>query len=242
VGTALVRVDGVGEGVHRLRIARIPLHCDLDLVAGALAGEIHDRAVDRVLRAVDVLDIVDQTARIVERAVLDLMRRSGFGDFFFCGFRGFGGVADDFVDDLFPGDPFVGQVDGQTLVEERHLLQPAGHRFEVVVRRLENAWVRPESDRRAGLLGLVALLEGARHRTVVGLIPLRAVARDLHLETNGQCVDHRDAHPVQTTGHRVGAVVAAELAAGVQLGHHDVDGRDSGGVRGHRMPRPLSVT
>ena len=39
---------------------------------------------------------------------------------------------------------------------------------------------------------------------------------------------------MQTTGHRVGAVVAAELAAGVQLGHHDVDGGDAGGVHGHR--------
>ena len=85
-------------------------------------------AVDRVLGAVDVLDEIDQAARVVERTAFDLMRRSGFGDFFFRGFWGFGGVADDFVDYLFPGDPFVGQVDGQTLVQERHLLQPAGRR------------------------------------------------------------------------------------------------------------------
>ena len=39
VGAALVGVDGVGEGVHRLRIAGVPLHRDLDLMAGALAGE-----------------------------------------------------------------------------------------------------------------------------------------------------------------------------------------------------------
>ncbi len=42
VGAALVGVDGVGEGVHRLGVAGVPLHRDLDLVAGALAVEVDD--------------------------------------------------------------------------------------------------------------------------------------------------------------------------------------------------------
>ncbi len=75
VGTALVRVDGVGEGVHRLRVAAVPLHRDLDLVAGTLAGEVDDAGVDRILGPVDVLDEIDQAARVVEGAVLDLVRR-----------------------------------------------------------------------------------------------------------------------------------------------------------------------
>ena len=39
---------------------------------------------------------------------------------------------------------------------------------------------------------------------------------------------------MQSTRHRVGTVVAAELAAGVQLRHHHVDGGDAGGVHRHR--------
>jgi len=33
VSAALVGVDRVGEGVHRLGVAGVPLHCDLDLMA-----------------------------------------------------------------------------------------------------------------------------------------------------------------------------------------------------------------
>ena len=77
-----------------------------------------------------------------------------------------------------------------------------------------------------------ALLQGAGHRTVVVLEPLVAVAQDGGLEPGRQRVDHRDADAVQTTADVVAAVLAAELAAGVQLRHDDVDGRDAGGVHG----------
>ena len=100
MGAALVGVDGVGEGVHRLRISAVPLHRDFDLVAGALAVEVDDALLDRALGAVDVLDEVDQAAGVVERAVLDLVRCHRFGRLFFGGLGRFGGVADDFVDDL----------------------------------------------------------------------------------------------------------------------------------------------
>ena len=49
VGAALMGVDGVGEGVYRLRIARVPLHRDLDLVAVALARRSRRCSVDRRL-------------------------------------------------------------------------------------------------------------------------------------------------------------------------------------------------
>src|SRR5581483_11712331 len=39
---------------------------------------------------------------------------------------------------------------------------------------------------------------------------------------------------VQTTADVVAAVLPAEFAAGVQLGHHHVDGRGAGGVHGDR--------
>ena len=76
VGAALMGVDGVGEGVHRLRVAAVPLHRDFDLVTVTLAVEIDDALLDRALGAVDVLDEVHQTAGVVEGAVLDLLRRS----------------------------------------------------------------------------------------------------------------------------------------------------------------------
>src|SRR5699024_8008958 len=43
-----------------------------------------------------------------------------------------------------------------------------------------------------------------------------AAAVHLHIQTFGQGIHHRGAHPVQPSGGGVGAV--AELAAGVQLG------------------------
>ncbi len=61
-----------------------------------------------------------------------------------------------------------------------------------------------------------------------------AVAGDIDLEPLRQRVDHRDTDTVQSAADRVAAVLAAELAAGVQLRHHDIDGRDAGGVHGDR--------
>ena len=54
----------------------------------------------------------------------------------------------------------------------------------------------------------------------------RAAAVDLDVEAGGQGVDHGGADAVQTAGGRVRA--AAELAAGVQLGHDDLDAGQAG--------------
>ena len=70
--------------------------------------------------------------------------------------------------------------------------------------------VGPTSSQRAGL------------GQVVALVPLGAVAPDLHVEPRGQRVDDGDADAVQTAGDAV--ALAVELAAGVQDGHDDLDG------------------
>ena len=57
-----------------------------------------------------------------------------------------------------------------------------------------------------------------------------AVAGDVHLEPGGQRVHHRDADAVQAATDVVATVLAAELAARVQLGHHDVDRGRAAGV------------
>ena len=145
VRAALMGVDGVGEGVHRLGIAGVPLHRDLDLVAGALAVEVDDALLDRRLGAVDVLDVVDQPAGVVEGAVLDLVRGLGLGLLLVGGLRRLRGVADDVVDHLLGGDALVDEVDGQALVEERHLLQSPGHGLEVVDGGLEDVRDRPRT-------------------------------------------------------------------------------------------------
>lgn len=103
--------------------------------------------MNRVLGAVDVFHEVHQATRIVKGAALNFVRCSGFGCAFTCRLRRLGDVADHFVDDLVLGHPLVGQVDGQPLAEERHLLQPAGDGFEVVFRGFENSGVGPEPHR-----------------------------------------------------------------------------------------------
>src|SRR5690606_32677137 len=56
----------------------------------------------------------------------------------------------------------------------------------------------------------------------VGLPPDVALAADLDLHADGEGVDHGGADAVQTAGDGVAA--AAELAAGVQHGEHQLDG------------------
>ena len=79
-------------------------------------------------------------------------------------------------------------------------------------------------DLGAVLLGGRALEEvGLRDAAVVLLRPDEAVGLDLDLDLARQRVDDGDADAVQTAGDRVAA--AAELAAGVQDGEDDLDGR-----------------
>ena len=87
--------------------------------------------------------------------------------------------------------------------------------------------------------GRLTLFEGAGHRVVVELRPLVPVAGDIDLQPGRQRVDHRHTDAVQATADVVAAVLAAELAAGVQLGHDHVDGRGASCV--HRDRNSASV-
>ena len=73
VGAALVGVDGVGEGVHRLGEARCstasrPRGSCGPRPLGRLGLEADDRRVGLVLAPVEVLDVVDQAAVVLEDA------------------------------------------------------------------------------------------------------------------------------------------------------------------------------
>lgn len=148
-----------------------------------------------------------------------------------------GGIAHHLVDHIGLGDPLVGQGDGQSLVQERHLLQATRDRLEVVDGGLEDVRIRPEPDGGTGALGGVTLEELARLGILVFLGPVEAVHVDVRLEAGRQRVHHRDADAVQTTGHRVG--IGVELAARVQLGHDHLDGRHP--LRVHRDRNTAAV-
>ena len=70
VRAALVRVDVVRERVDRLDVLRVPLHRHLDLALLALALEVDDVLVDRILVLVDVGTELADPALVVE---LDLL-------------------------------------------------------------------------------------------------------------------------------------------------------------------------
>ena len=246
VRAALMGVDGVGEGVHRLLVTRVPLHGDLDLVVRTLGVEAHDGRVDGGLSLVQVVDVVHQAVRVVvDDLFLTLLRRlrslaggclglldiavveGGTVD-------GRGGVArfgQRLQLELGVADPLILEGDGQALVEERHLLQAARDRVVVEGNGLEDLGVRPEPDRRAGAAGVTAFDQLLRDGVVEVLDPVLAVALDVGLDAGRQGVDHGDTHAVQAAGDRVG--IRVELAAGVQLGHDDLDGRRTGGVHLH---------
>src|SRR3954466_12856559 len=141
-------------------------------------------------------------------------------------------VADEVLDaalvpelDAVAAAALVRQRDPQAARQERRLAQALLEDREVERERLEDVVVRQEGDRRAGLVGGLALLQVvARDPAVVLLDPDVAVAADLGAHRLAQRVDDRHADAVQAAGDLVAAAVA-ELAAGVQHGHHDLDGR-----------------
>ena len=59
----------------------------------------------------------------------------------------------------------------------------------------------------------------------VCLGPVESLSAHFDVDAGRQRVHHGDAHAVQTAGHCITA--AAELAAGVQLGHHGLDAGDA---------------
>ena len=136
------------------------------------------------------------------------------------------------------GDPFleleaVGAVGAMVLHldrdagdEERQLAHAAHER--VVLELLggdEDLRVRMEGDLRAGALRLADDLDGLRDFAAAELHLVDfAFAADFRDEAVGEGVDALRADAVQAAGHLVGALV--ELAAGVEIGEHQLERRD----------------
>ncbi|RPK46181.1 hypothetical protein EES39_13935 [Streptomyces sp. ADI92-24] len=214
VGTALVRVDRVREGVHAVGELGVPLHRDFhrQQARGVLRLQRDDRRVDGfALAHVQVLHEVDDAA-LVEVLHRPRRRLGPVGVRVVGAHRGLRGFT------------LVGQRQGQALVEEGHLLEAARQRLEGVLGGLEDVAVGPERQRGAGLGGLLVLLErGGRHALLVLLAPAVPAVAHLRLHPCRQGVDHGHAHAVQTAGDGVAA--AAELAARVQHRQYDLQGR-----------------
>ena len=114
--------------------------------------------------------------------------------------------------------------DAQAAVQERQLPEPLGQHVEAEVDGFEHRRIRLEGDARTPFLGGARFLERRQGlAALVGLLVHLAVALDLDLEVLRQGIDHRQPDAVQSARDLVGALV--ELAAGVQLGEHDLRGR-----------------
>ena len=207
VGATLGRVDRVGEGVDRLGEAGAPLHSDLCLQALGivLRGKLDDRGVAHALGGVEMSDEVGDAALVVV---------GDFGD-------ALGFLAAELLDQA-RAPALVDEGDGEAAVEERHLLESAREGRRVVPGRLEDVRVRPEGDRGAVLVGLVAPLQwGHRDAVLIALSPDVAVALHLDLEPSRQRVDDGDADAMEAAGH--GVATASELAAGVKDGEDNLE-------------------
>ena len=189
--------DAVGEAVEPVGlVALVPLEGQLDLGVVGLVVEVADPGEQRGLGGVDVLDEVDDAARVL--------------------------VGDGLV--VVVG-PLVLESDLQGLVEEGHHLEALEHGAGHELGGLEEAPVRPEGDGGARAaagcvaddleLGLLGAAFGE-----LDLVAL-AVAVDLDHDLLRHGVDHGHAHAVEAAGHLV--AVAAEFAAAAQLGERDLD-------------------
>jgi hypothetical protein len=197
VGAALVGVDVVRERVDGVDVGGVPLHRHLDVAVLALTLEEDDVLVDGVLRVVDVGDEVADPALGVELVALLALA-------------------------------LVEEDDPKAAREERGLAQALHERLQREVDLLEDLGVGQERDRRAGvaLVGLAGDLDVGQRDAALELLAVDvAVALHLRDEPLRQRVHDRDADPVQAAGDLV--AVAAELAAGVELGQDDRQRREA---------------
>ena len=117
----------------------------------------------------------------------------------------------------------VDELDLDAVVQERELADALGEDLVVVLDAVERLERRHEVHFGAAAIGRADDGE-RRHRHAVPEFHLvhLAVAPDLELQPVGQRVDHRHADAVQAARHLVAVLV--ELAARVQLRHHDLGG------------------
>ena len=194
VAATLVRIDRVGEGEDRRLVRHVPLQRNVDLDAVLLVAGADDHDTG----------MDDFLAVVHERDVL--------GNAAFVLPRLVRAVA-----------ALVDEAQRKHRREERHLAHAARERVAVVANVLEDLAVGQERDRGAArAVPRLALRERVLGIALgVVLAEDEAVAADFDVQLLGERVDDGHTDAMETTGDLVAA--AAELAAGVQLGEHDLD-------------------
>ena len=196
MGTALGRVDVVGEGEDRLVVGRVPLQRHLDRTIVSLVLEEDDAGMDGVLLAVDVGDEVADAALVVEDDALAL-----------------GALVVQFDAQAFGEEGRLAQALRQDPVVVVDVLEDVGVGHE----GHRGACGGP-------LLELLVLLEpGDRDAALIALAPVVPLDVDVELEPLREGVDDRDADAVQAARDLVAG--PAELAAGVKHGKHHLGRR-----------------
>ena len=111
MGSTLRGVDGVSEGVDGLCVGHIPLQCEFDTHAlvFCFSADIDHRGVRYTFTRIDVTNKVGDAAFVV---VTDGAHALVFIDDAFCVFA-----------NRRSSHSLIGELDGQALVQERHLLE-----------------------------------------------------------------------------------------------------------------------
>ena len=208
VRAALVRVDVVDERQDVLLVARVVTHRQLHGHVGVLVLDVDLAVEERLARLVEIGHELGQAAlRVVRLGAQRLVVLA-----------------------------LVGEGDRDALVEVRQFTHARGQRVEAVDAVEEDARVRLEADRRAGLLALGHVADAGqlldRVALLEGHLEDAPVAAHLDVEAVRERVDATHADAVEAARHLVGVLV--ELAACVQDRHHHLDGGLAlGGVHGH---------
>ena len=111
--------------------------------------------------------------------------------------------------------------DANAFIEKSLFAQAFGQFVETELDRVEDLRVRFKSDLGAPLFCLARLLQIAGPDATFELLLVGlTVPPDFDVERLGKKIDHGNADAVQAAGNLVS--VRIELAAGMQLGHHDL--------------------
>ena len=198
VHTALRRAHVVGEGQQKFVVAVVILHGDLGGSVALAAAHI-----DNVLAQWRLVPVAPDS-KLPDAAL----------------------VAHGLADLLFIV-PVVGDGDGQTRIQEGFLPHPLVEDFVVIDKTVEHLRVGLEGDLRAGLVGLANDAHFLRD-IATGKFHFvdAAVFVNPHPQPLAQSVDDGRAHAVQAAGDLITA--AAELAAGMEHGIHDLQSRAPG--------------
>ena len=169
---ALGRIDVVGKRAHIFRVARVPLHRDLDLADLVGCLEVDGAGVERLFAVVDVLDEVDDASLVLEHLFFGLV------------------------------SALVAKRDLEVLVEKRRLTEVVDERIPVELDRREDFRIGPKRDGGARRLRLADLLDFLRGLAARELhLEDATIAFDLRDELGGKRVDARDADAVKAAGY-----------------------------------------